>query len=202
MGRFGNDFYNYNFKLKALLEVKFMIKNSIRKNCLLIAALLLSIFVFGGASPAQAQTKGTMKIKLYFPKDDPDANLSLVAVEREVKRTKSVADTAVRELLKGVNESERKMGLTSVYAVEDLITGRTECAREKMKPLAAYFIGVTVKKGTATVNFRPEAECYLQTTITMMGFVMEPIDATLKQFPTIKEVQYALDGKVITEWDA
>lgn len=177
-------------------------KNSIRKNYLLFAALVLGIFVFGGAHVSQAQTKGTMKIKLYFPKDDPDANLSLVAVERQVKRTSRVAETAVRELLKGVNESERKRGLTSVYAVENLITGRTECAREKMKPLAAYFIGVTVKKGTATVNFRAEAECYLQTTVTMMSFVMEPIDATLKQFPTIKEVQYALNGKVITEWDA
>jgi spore germination protein GerM len=179
-----------------------MMKNSIRKNYLLFAALLLTVFVLGGAPSAQAQTKGTMKIKLYFPKDDPDANLSLVAVERQVKRTNRVAETALRELLKGVNESERKMGLTSVYAVENLITGRTECAREKMKPLAAYFIGVTVKRGTATVNFRPEAECYLQTTVTMMSFVMDPIDATLKQFPTIKEVQFALDGKVITEWDA
>lgn len=177
-------------------------KNSIQKHFLLFAALLLSIFVFGGAHVSQAQTKGTMKIKLYFPKDDPDANLSLVAVERSVKRTTRVADAAVRELLKGVNESDRKMGLTSVYAVEDLITGRDECAREKMKPLAAYFIGVTVKRGKATVNFRPEAECYLQTTITMMSFVMDPIDATLKQFSTIKEVQYALNGKVITEWDA
>ncbi len=177
-------------------------KNSIQKHYLLFAALLLSIFVLGGAQAAQAQTRGTMKIKIYFPKDDPDANLSLVAVERNVKRTNRLADAAVRELLKGVSESDRKMGLTSVYAVENLITGRTECAREKMKPLAAYFIGVTIKRGTATVNFRPEAECYLQSTITMMGFVMDPIDATLKQFPSIKEVQYALDGKVITEWDA
>jgi spore germination protein GerM len=143
-----------------------------------------------------------MKIKLYFPKDDPDANIELVAIERTIKRTNRVADAAVRELLKGVNDDERKLGLTSVYAVKDIITGREECSSEKMKPLAAYFLGVSVKRGTAIVNFRAEAECYLQSAITMMNFVMEPIDATLKQFPSIKEVQYALDGKVITEWDA
>jgi hypothetical protein len=31
---------------------------------------------------------------------------------------------------------------------------------------------------------------------------MDPIDATLKQFKSIKEVQYAINGEVITEWDA
>jgi spore germination protein GerM len=180
-----------------------IMKNSIRKDYLLLAILFVSIFALGFGQPAQAQeTGGTMKIKLYFPKDDPEANLSLVAVERTVKRTRRVAETTVRELLKGVSESERKMGLTSAYAVENLVTGREECAREKMKPLAAYFLGVSIKRGTAIVNFRPEAECYLQSTVTMMSFVMEPIDATLKQFSSIKEVQYALDGKVITEWDA
>src|SRR5215213_1915468 len=177
-------------------------KNSIQKNYLLFAALFLSVCLIGFSQPAPAQTRGTMKIKLYFPKDDPNAEIELVAVERTVKRTNRVADTAVRELLKGVDESERKMGLTSVYAVKDIITGREECARDKMKPLGAYFLGVSIKKGTAIVNFRPEAECYLQSAITMMNFVMDPIDATLKQFKSIKKVEYALDGKVITEWDA
>jgi spore germination protein GerM len=177
-------------------------KNSIQKNYLLFAALFLSVFLLGFSQPARAQTGGTMKIKLYFPKDDPNAEIELVAVERNVKRTSRVADAALRELLKGVTESERKKGLTSAYAVDSIVTGREECRRDKMKPLVAYYLGVSVKRGTATVNFRAEAECYLQSAITMMKFVMEPIDATLKQFPSIKEVQYALDGKVITEWDA
>lgn len=172
------------------------------RNYLLFAALLLGIFLAGTFSAVQAQTGGTMKIKIYLPKDDPDANVELVAVERTVKRTNRVADTAVRELLKGASETERKKGLTSFYEVKDIITGRDECSSEKMKPLGAYLIGVSIKKGTAIVDFRPEAECYLQSAITMMNFVMEPIDATLKQFSSVKEVQYALNGKVITEWDA
>ena len=171
------------------------------KNCLLFAALVFVIFL-AGICPASAQTGATMKIKIYLPKDDPNAEIELVAIERTVKRTSRTADAAVRELLKGAGESERKMGLTSVYEVKDLITGRDECAPHKMKPLAAYFIGVTIKRGTAIVNFRPEAECYLQSTITMMSFVMNPIDATLKQFKSVKNVEYALNGQVITEWDA
>jgi spore germination protein GerM len=177
-------------------------KNLVQKKYLILAALIFGIFTAGICPAARAQTGATMKIKVYFPKDDPNAEIELVAVERTVKRTNRVADAAVRELLKGVGDAERKKGLTSVYAVKDIITGREECSRDKMKPLADYFLGVSIKKGVATVNFRAEGECYLQSAITMMNFVMDPIDATLKQFKSIKEVQYALDGKVITEWDA
>ena len=172
------------------------------RNHLLFAALLLGISLTAALPAANAQTGATMKIKIYLPKDDPNAEVELVAVERTVKRTKSVADAAVRELLKGASDDDRKKGLTSFYEVKDIVTGRGECQSDKMKPLGAYLIGVSIKKGTAIVNFRPEAECYLQSAITMMNFVMEPIDATLKQFSSIRKVEYALDGKIITEWDA
>ncbi len=170
-------------------------------NQIISFALLLSILLVTFEQSA-AQTGGTMKIKLYFPKDDPNAELKLVAVERNIKTTKSVADAALRELFKGETEAERKQGLTSVYKVKSIIMGREECSHDKMKPLGEYFLGVSIRKGVATVNFRPEAECYLQTTITMQTFTLNPIEATLKQFKTVKDVQYALNGKVITEWDA
>ena len=171
-------------------------------------ALFSCILLTGLFLPVQAQQKptsgggGKTDIKLYFPKEDPDADNELVAVTRSVKKTKSVADAALRELFKGVTEVERKQGLTSAYTVDAVVTGRTECARNLLKPLGEYFIGVSIKKGVATVNFRPEAECYLQSAAFMMSRVMNPIEATLKQFKSIKEVRYALDGKVITEWDA
>jgi len=183
-------------------EQRFIKVKKLMKNYLLFAALILGIFLAGTSPAIYAQTGGTMKVKIYLPKGDTDGNVELVAVERTVKRAKSVADTAVRELLKGASDTERKSGLTSFYEVKDIITGRGECAAGKMKPLGAYLIGVSIRKGAAIVNFRPEAECYLQSAITMMNFVMEPIDATLKQFPSVKEVQYAINGKVITEWDA
>lgn len=153
------------------------------------------------AATAENNSRQPLKIKLYFFKDDPDVE-EMVAVTRYIKPTNRVAEAALRELLKGVSDIDRKDGLQSSYSVESMITGRDECGRHLIKPLADYLIGVSVKKGVATVNFREPAGCYLQTTIAMQTHVMGPIEATLKQFKSIKEVQYALDGKVITEWDA
>jgi hypothetical protein len=169
----------------------------------LLFGLLIGIFIAAFCPAAHAQKSGDlMTIKVYFPREDPNADNELVAVERAVKKTPRAADAAIKELLKGVKPEDRKKGLTSAYAVEDIVTGRGECLRARMKPLAAYFIGVAVRRGVATVNFRPEAECYLQSAAFQMSRVMNPIDATLKQFKSIREVRYALNGKVIAEWDA
>lgn len=170
------------------------------KNLFLI--LLLGIFLIGNYSVVSAQTGGTIQVKVFFPTENYEADDKLIEVARTVKKTTRVADVALRELLKGVTEEEKKRGLISAYAVSDIVTGRGECQDDKMKPLGAYLIGITIKKGVATVNFRPEAECYLQSAISQMNRVMDPIEKTLLQFKTIKKVQYALNGKVITEWDA
>lgn len=167
-----------------------------------LTAILFGIFLLGFGQTAQAQTAKTMKISLFFPKDNAEGIVELVKVERTVKKTSAVADITIRELLKGVNADEKKLGLMSTYEVKDVVTGREECTDGKLKPLSAYFIGIKIKKGTAIVNFRPEAGCYLDTAITAADFVMKPIEATLKQFPSIKGVDYAINGKVITEWDA
>lgn len=167
-----------------------------------LTAILFSIFLFGFGQTAQAQTAKTMEISLFFPKDNSEGVVELVKVERTVTKSSRIADTAIRELLKGVNNVEKKKGLMSTYEVKDIVTGREECTDGKMKPLAAYFIGIRIKKGIAIVNFRPEAGCYLDTAITAADFVMKPIEETLKQFPSIKRVEYAINGKVITDWDA
>ena len=177
-------------------------KGTILKQLLFLTVLSISPVAFGQTAAAQKTSGGAMRIRLYFPRADPDKDNELVAVERTVKRTKRTADAALRELFKGVTETDRKNGLDSAFSVASIVTGRAECAREKMKPLGAYYRGVAIEKGVATVNFTPEAECYLQSAIYMMSRVMNPIEATLKQFSTIKEVRFALDGRVITEWDA
>ncbi|HQU86679.1 MAG TPA: hypothetical protein PKY59_26340, partial [Pyrinomonadaceae bacterium] len=79
-----------------------------------LTAILLSILFIGFAQTAQAQkTASTMKIKLFFPKDDTNGEIELVKVERTVKKTSAVADATLRELLKGVNEDEKKLNLIS-----------------------------------------------------------------------------------------
>jgi spore germination protein GerM len=182
---------------------KNIMTKAFQKTRLLFFALLLIVFPAVFSMPAQAQkSDGAMKIKVYLLKEVPNADSVLVAAERRVKKTKKIADAALRELFKGETDAERREGLATYYTVESVVSGNEECAHNLLKPLGAYFIGVSIKKGVATVNFRPEAGCYLQTAYTMANMVMNPIDATLKQFESIKKVQYALDGKVITEWDA
>lgn len=167
---------------------------------ILVLIAILFLTGIGAVTPVAAQK--TMTVTIFLVKDDPDADNELVAVKRSVPKTARVADAAIRELLKGATEADRKAGLASAYERENIITGRDECQSDSMKPLAAYFIGVTIRRGTAIVNFRPEAECYLQSTAFMMSRVLNPIDRTLKRFKSVKNVEFALNGKIITEWDA
>lgn len=178
-------------------------KTRISRKALLLFALACGILpaVFCPATTTAQTTRGSIKIKLYFP-PRKDWDYNVVAAARRIPQTRRVADAALRELFKGVNDEERKRGLFSAYSVESMITGRDECSRKIIKPLLAYYIGVSIKNGVATVNFRKPAGCYLETTIAMANAVMMPIDRTLRQFKSIKEVRYALDGEVITEWDA
>jgi len=89
-----------------------------KRNYLLLAALLCGVFLAGISPAAQAQTGGTMKIKIFLPKDDTNGEIELVAVERTVKKTSRIADAALRELLKGASDDDRKKGLTDSYSVK------------------------------------------------------------------------------------
>ncbi|HEX8249198.1 MAG TPA: hypothetical protein VF599_13560 [Pyrinomonadaceae bacterium] len=181
-------------------------KTRVSRKSLLLFALAYGILpaVFYPAA-VNAQTthsrRSSTKIKLYFP-PRKDWDYNVVAVTRRIPKTRRVADAELRELFKGVNDDERKRGLFSAYSLESMITGREECSRKIIKPLLAYYSGVSIRNGVATVNFHKPAGCYLETTPAMANAVMMPLDSTLKQFKSIKEVQYALDGEVITEWDA
>ena len=79
-------------------------KNPIRKHSLLLAALMFGVFLAGFRQPVQAQTGGSMKIKLYFPKEDPAADNELVVVERVV-----VLDTEI-----GVRLHQVQLGVVDV----------------------------------------------------------------------------------------
>ncbi|MEZ4299637.1 MAG: hypothetical protein R3B70_32105 [Polyangiaceae bacterium] len=61
---------------------------------------------------------------------------------------------------------------------------------------------VTVVDGVATVDFEPDAAPYLHQAACAAGLAMSPIEHTLKQFREIREIQWAVGGVVVTEWDA
>ena len=107
-------------------------------------------------------------------------------VKRRVKPTRKLADAALRLLFAGPNVSEQAKGM------------------EGLGPLGKYYRGVSVKDGVAVVNFRRGAEKHLHVLgpACRQEQVLTPIVETLKRFSTIKSVNYAINGKIIEEWDA
>lgn len=166
----------------------------------IIASLIIAV---GFTSTSTfAQSKQTQKIKIFLLRDNPDIDTDVVAVERTIPKTTRLADAAMRELLKGATAEENKRGLITLFEPSSIVTGREECTGDKIGPLAQYYIGVTIKRGVAILNFRKGALCYFDTAISQATRTMSPIEATMTQFKSIKSVEYAINGKIITEWDA
>ncbi|MFZ0063129.1 MAG: GerMN domain-containing protein [Pyrinomonadaceae bacterium] len=107
-------------------------------------------------------------------------------VQRKVAPTKKLADAALKLLFTGPNVSEQAKGM------------------EGLGPLGNYYRGVSIKDGVAVVNFRHGAEKYLHVSGPACGQeqVLTPIVKTLKRLSTITSVDFAINGKIIEEWDA
>ena len=106
-------------------------------------------------------------------------------VTRKIPATRTVADAALRLLFAGPTETEKAKGMEGIAS------------------LGKYYRGVSIRKGVAIVNFRPGAEEHLRVNgpLCMQDQVLAQIINTLKQFATIKSVEYAINGKIIKEWD-
>jgi sporulation and spore germination protein len=107
-------------------------------------------------------------------------------VVRKVAPTKRTAAAALRLLFAGPTVAEQAKGM------------------EGLGPLGEYYRGVSIKDGVAVVNFRPGAEKYLHVSGPVCGQeqVLTPIVKTLKRLGTITSVDFAINGKIIEEWDA
>jgi spore germination protein GerM len=139
-------------------------------------------------------TQETQTISVYFTDSkSPEFETSCAAstkVTRTIAKTQSVADAALKELFKGPTASEKNRGL------EDLFHMENESA------LSSSYIGVTVNNGVAVVNFKEAGLRYLSSPACMQASIKSSIENTLKQFSTIKKVEYAINGEIYTEWDA
>jgi hypothetical protein len=150
---------------------------------------IISLSADGQTSPGQTGGGREMEIKLYFsnPKlpayqDDCGAG---EFVRRKIPATRQVADAVLRQLFAGPTAAEKARGMQ----------GGAE--------LGKYYLGVGIKNGTAVVNFRPGAEKYLYVTGGMcdQDRALTPLVKTLKQFGSVKRVAYAINGKIIEDWD-
>jgi hypothetical protein len=146
-----------------------------------------------------ADSAATLQIKLYFGDAAVIAARDCSAtqpVTRTIAKTPRVADAALRLLFQGVTAAEQKAGLSSSFA------GLTDAQTKPIEPLLNFYQGVTIADGVATVKFTRPALTYLNNTACIQGTVKAPIENTLLQFPTVKRIQYAIDGKIFDRWDA
>ena len=139
--------------------------------------------------PARSRVgKREIKLKLFFTNPNhPDFANTCGAgefVERRIPATKRLADASLRLLFAGPNTQEKAKGM------------------ESLSQLGRFYLGVSIKRGVAIVNFRPEAEEILQGTACEQEQILTPMHKTLTQWNTIKRVEYAINGKMIEEWDA
>lgn len=156
--------------------------------CVLFVILVLcfSSVYTTAASPGRP---ADIEIKVFFsnpklPAYENDCGAGEY-VTRKIPKTQMVADAALKQLFAGPNEAEKAKGMEGIVA------------------LAKYYRGVSIKKGVATVNFRPGAEEHLRVNgpLCMQDQVLAQIINTLKQFGSVKSVEYAINGKIIKEWD-
>ncbi len=73
---------------------------------------------------------------------------------------------------------------------------------ENLPKIRSAFNSITIANGVATLDFKPAALEYLNGPACEQASYKTPIEQTLKEFSTVKSVQYSIDGKLHTEWDA
>ncbi len=114
------------------------------------------------------------RLIIHKPIDDHPTDCGQTYAEiRYVPKTVAVADAALRILL-----------------------------NENYPSLKDHYNGLTIKNGVAIVDFDQPALSRFDSAACIQAMTKMPIEKTLKQFPTIKSVEYSIDGVVKKDWDA
>ena len=127
-------------------------------------------------SVSTAETKQTMKIKLFFMTINSNGTVARKEVVREMKKSDSPLVDSIRAIISGPSASEEKTGCRT------LISNGTR------------LIGASVKNGTATLNFSGEFE-FNQYGIEGLRGQLQQIVYTATAFPTVESVQFLVDGE-------
>ncbi len=128
-------------------------------------------------------------IKVYFSKYPESAhNLTATFPVDRISPTTSVATFAIQLLIAGPTPQEYQAGYFAV--VNDLFSGPSTCAVAPIRTGPDFKIrldkkGSVPEKGTATLEF---CRATSSAGIGEDALVISEINATLKQFPTIKRV--------------
>jgi len=145
-----------------------------------IASFLLLICIVPVAS-GQSQT---MLIKLYFPNtklNSGECGVKVFPVTRRIPRTAAAARAVLEQLFAGPNSEEKAKGFYSDFSEET----------------KSFFFSVNVKNKAAYVNLGdPTLTPVMGNFTTSCGGsnFFGQVESTLKQFPSIKKVFFAIKG--------
>ncbi|MBA2394993.1 MAG: GerMN domain-containing protein [Ktedonobacteraceae bacterium] len=154
-----------------------------------VSATLAGAGVRSGVQTMHATTAQTYPIKVFFSKYlDVNTNLNAVAPVDRISPTVGVGTFAIQLLIAGPTTTERAAGYFS--ELNSLFTGSSTCAN--LYPVGGPDFTLTLNKkgnvteaGTATLRF---CRAISSPGIGADARVTAEINATLKQFSTIKKV--------------
>lgn len=152
------------------------------------ALLLLLLFLAPGT---YGQSRQSMTIKLYFPNtkyDEVECSVKVHPLTRTIPKTTAVARAALEQLFAGPTSQEKAAGFYSDFSEET----------------KSFLISVNVKNRAAYVNLRD-----LTATTSIGNFTTScggsnffgQVESTLKQFPSIKNVFFAMKGDASLFYD-
>lgn len=125
-----------------------------------------------GLTPANPPVAQTMNVAVYYLKNG-NTEMYLVREVHKVEKSASIARTALSELISGTPQTP---GATKVL------------------PAGTKILGVKIENGLATVDFSQEV---LKANVGSAGEALgiSSIVNTLTEFPTVKQVQFTVDGR-------
>ncbi len=116
------------------------------------------------------------KVKLFFHNTNLDAECeNTVAITREIPKTPSIGRATIEALIKGVTQEDKNKGYSTLINPGVKINS------------------FTIENGIAKIDFSPELEKDSGGSCRALG-IRSQITQTLKQFPTITEVQISVNG--------
>lgn len=126
----------------------------------------------GPSTTTTTASEPKMTVKVYFSRDE-----RMSAAGRVVPKTAEVGTAAIKALLEGPTREERELGMVSNI------------------PKGTTFLGLTINDGIATVDLSKE---YASGGGTLsMTMRLAEVVFTLTQFPTVKGVNFKLDGEPV-----
>ena len=153
---------------------------------------IVELFTSASSKPIDAPIEYTT-VQLHFGNlaviQSSDCSATLQA-SRKIAKTDTTADTTLRLLFAGTKPQEEANGMIDMFTA-------------KSQPLLDSYTRIDIQPNKiARVHFTSLGMEYLNAEACIQSAIKSSIVKTLTQFAEITDVEYIVNGKHITEWDA